>query len=301
MLSSRSLPFAAALAALINAAVWGVSWYPLKWLNANGVGALWATCIVFAACTAFVIIGRPKSLPALIATPALFWLSVASGMTNACFNVSLATGDVVRVVLLFYVMPVWAALLARWLLKEPLTPSVLARALLALLGASLVLGEGELVFPIPKDLADWLALAGGFFFALNNVLLRKHSEKLDEARALAMFSGGFLVAPFAALAMISFGYPMAFAPTSSAWIGLALFAIMVLIGNFALQYGAERLRANVLSLLMLAEILIATLSSWIAGNTQLTDATLLGGALIVSASLFAIFSRPPRHDPQPRA
>ncbi len=287
---SRSIPLAAALAALVNASVWGISWLPLKWLSSNGVGALWATCIVFAACAAFVIIARPKSLPALVAAPALLWLCFASGMTNASFNVSLAMGDVVRVVLLFYVMPVWAALLARWLLKEPLTPSVVGRALLALLGASLVLGEGEWALPIPKDLADWLALSGGFFFALNNVLLRKHSEKLDEARALAMFAGGFLVAPIAAFVMTNFGYPMPFSPTNVAWLGLAIFAVMVFIGNFALQYGAERLRANVLSLLMLAEILVATFSSWIAGNAQLTITTLVGGMLIVSASLLAIFS-----------
>jgi drug/metabolite transporter (DMT)-like permease len=69
------------------------------------------------------------------------------------------------------------------------------------------------------------------------------------------------------------------------------FAVFVLIGNLALQYGAGRLPANVLSVLMLSEILVATVSSWFGGAAAITSATLIGGALIVSASLFAVFSK----------
>jgi len=36
-----------ALAALVNATVWGIAWYPLQWLEAHGVPALWTTLLVF--------------------------------------------------------------------------------------------------------------------------------------------------------------------------------------------------------------------------------------------------------------
>ena len=49
-----------------------------------------------------------------------------------------------------------------------------------------------------------------------------------------------------------------------------------------------------LSVLMLAEILVATLSSWWAGSAQVTVTTLLGGLLIVGASLLAILTRAPK-------
>ena len=74
-------------------------------------------------------------------------------------------------------------------------------------------------------------------------------------------------------------------------MGIAGVAVAVLIANLALQYGAERFPANVLSVLMLAEILVATLSSWLGGAATITQSTLIGGALIVSASLLAVFSR----------
>lgn len=288
----QHLSFAAALGALLNASIWGLSWYPLRWLEARGIPSLWATWFVFAACAIAVLIARPGSLRLLWQHRAtLGWLVLASGMTNACFNTALATGDVVRAVLLFYLMPMWVVLLARWLLAERITPAALARTALALIGAALVLGDGELRFPIPDSWADWLAVAGGFFFGLNNVILRKHSATPHEARALGMFIGAVIIAPMVIAALALLGKPLTLAPQPIAWVGVALFTAFVLVGNLALQYGAARLPANVLSTLMLAEILVATLSSWLGGAATLTSSTLIGGAFIVSASLLAIFSK----------
>ncbi len=290
MTATRTLPIAATVGALINATVWGLSWYPLKWLEARGMGSLWATFLVFGVCTAGILLYRPGSFSALLKVPVLAWLALAAGMTNVCFNIALATGDVVRSVLLFYLMPMWVVMLARWLLNEAVTLMAVTRVALALLGAALVLSEGRFIIPIPNSLTDWLAVAGGFFFGLNNIILRKYANVSDEARALAMFGGAVVCAPIAIFVMSLAGQPIIMAPHSEAWIGLVLFAVAVLVANLALQYGASRLRANVLSVLMLAEILVATVSSWAAGAATITSATLIGGAFIVSASLLAIFS-----------
>jgi hypothetical protein len=51
----------------------------------------------------------------------------------------------------------------------------------------------------------------------------------------------------------------------------------------------------VLSTLMLAEILVATLSSWLGGTGTITHSTLIGGAFIVSASALAILSSSSEH------
>ena len=287
----QHLSLAAALGALINATVWGLSWYPLKWLEAHGIPSLWATWFIFGGCAVAVLIARPAALKLLWQNRrTLSWLVLASGMTNACFNTALATGDVVRSVLLFYLMPMWVVFLARWLLAERITLSAVARTALALMGAVLVLSEGKLQIPIPDSWPDWLAIAAGFFFGLNNVILRKYATAPQEARALGMFAGAVIIAPLVIASLALLGKPMVLAPQPIAWAGVAIFAVLVLVGNLALQYGASRLPANVLSVLMLAEILVATLSSWLAGAATITQSTLIGGALIVSASLLAIFS-----------
>jgi drug/metabolite transporter (DMT)-like permease len=132
-------------------------------------------------------------------------------------------------------------------------------------------------------------------FRLNNVLLRRFADLPDDARSLAMFSGAMVCAPVAMLAMAFVGHAPVWAPQGMAVLVLLLFALAVLVGNLALQYGATRLRANVLSVLMLAEILVASLSSWWAGSAQMSATTLTGGLLIVSASLLAITARAPAH------
>ncbi len=291
MPADRSSSLAAALGALINATVWGLAWIPLKWLQSHGVGTLWTTLFMFSVCTLAVLVVRPGALRRSLALPQLLWLMLASGLTNVCFNIALATGDVVRSVLLFYLMPMWVVLLARWLLHERVTAAALVRIALALLGAMLVLGEGRLVLPLPSSLADWLAVLAGLCFGLNNVLLRKFAHLPDEVRGLAMFSGAVFCAPLAMLAMAWAGHREPWAPEGPVWLVLVLFAAAVLVGNLALQYGAARLRANVLSVLMLAEILVASASSWWAGSAQMSASTVGGGLLIIGASVLAIFGR----------
>ncbi|MFN3628463.1 MAG: DMT family transporter [Casimicrobiaceae bacterium] len=285
-----------ALAALANASVWGASWIALKWLSAHAVGALWVTLVAFALCTLAIVIASPRAFGMLARHRALGWIALAAGVTNVCFSVALATGDVVRSVLLFYLMPAWVVLLARWLLNETITRAALGRLILAIAGAVLVLGDGQWIAPWPTSAADGLAIAGGFAFGLNNVLLRKHRDTPAEARALAMFGGAVLLAPIAIVLVRLIIGPIEatrFEPDTGAFLVLAGFALAVLFANLALQYGAARLPANVLSLIMLSEILVASLTAWVLGASTLGRGTLAGGALIVAATLFALFARRP--------
>jgi drug/metabolite transporter (DMT)-like permease len=64
----------------------------------------------------------PRSWAGLLAHPALWLLALSSGLTNVAFNTASSTGDVVRVILLFYLMPAWAVLLAWKFLGERPTP-----------------------------------------------------------------------------------------------------------------------------------------------------------------------------------
>ena len=106
------------------------------------------------------------------------------------FNWAVTIGDVVRVVLLFYLMPLWAVLLARLLLGERLTPAAPLRVVLALAGALVVLWPPKRRRAAAAHLAEGLGVLGGFSFALNNVMLRREARQPDGARALAMFVGG---------------------------------------------------------------------------------------------------------------
>ena len=293
----------AALALVFNALVWGLSWWPFRQFEAQGVHPLWATVLIYTPTVLVIAAWRPRSVGQLLTQPALWVLMLAAGLTNAAFNWGTVIGDVVRVVLLFYLMPLWSVLLARVLLKEPLTWSAGARIALALVGAGIVLrpegSTGWAVLPLPQSLADGLGLLGGFAFALNNVMLKREAHRPEEGRALAMFVGGAVVAGALAAGLSTQGsVPWPFAAGVAAlpvWvIALAMTMSVLFLGsNLALQFGASRLPTHVTSVLMLSEVLVAAVSAALLGAGRITGPLLLGGGLIVVAAIWA--TREPAH------
>jgi drug/metabolite transporter (DMT)-like permease len=277
-----------ALALVLNAFTWGVSWWPFRALQSQGLHPLWATVMIYGLAVAAITLWRPRAWGQLLGAPTLWLLVAAAGATNACFNWAVTLGDVVRVVLMFYLMPLWAVLLARALLGERLTWLACVRVAMALAGAAVVLWPAGGGLPLPRTLAEWLGVLGGFSFAFNNVMLRREAHQPDAARALAMFLGGALVA--AALAIVlglrgTVPWPPAAAP---AWIaGAVAMGLAFLLSNLALQYGASRLPANVTAVVMITEVLFAAVSAALLGSAVLSLRVLLGAGLIVGATLLS--------------
>ena len=291
-------------ALLLNAVVWGASWWPFRRLQDLGVHPLWATVVIYFIAVTIITVMRPKALREVLRSPALWVLLLAAGATNAAFNWGIVIGDVVRVVLLFYLMPLWSVLLARVLLHEAITTAAALRVLLALAGAAVVLWPDQPMglnslpvrLPIPHSLADWLGVLGGFCFALNNVMLKRESHRSDEARALAMFAGGMAVAGVLALLLAAFG-TMPWPPALAApWmlITLAMTALF-LVGNLALQYGAARLSANVTAVVLVSEVVVAAGTAVAFGAGSVTTQLVVGGSLIVLASLLSAFQSTQAH------
>jgi drug/metabolite transporter (DMT)-like permease len=280
-------PSLAVMALVLNALVWGISWWPLRELQAHGLHPLWSTVLIYLLAAIGVLVWKPQAWRGVLQHRGLLLLLVASGLTNVGFNWAVTVGDVVRVVLLFYLMPAWSVLMAWVLLNEKPSTGSLLRLALALAGVVIVLKSPGSPWPVPASIADWLALMGGLCFALTNVLLRKHGQTPTESRMLAMFGGGAIMASVAAWAGMSAqivpapAFAVAGVPAA---LGLCL---AFLLGNMALQYGAARLAASTTALVMLTEILFASASSAWLDAAEFSTRTLAGGSLIVLAALLA--------------
>ena len=286
---------------LVNAFFWGISWWPFKQLEQLGLHPLWATAIVYG--LAFVLIalwclvrrvnwrvwGQHRWLWALV---------VASGLTNVGFNWAVTVGDVVRVVLLFYLMPAWSVAVAWLLLGDRPGRAALLRLLLALTGLFIVLKRPDMPWPVPESLADVLALLGGLSFAITNVLLLKLKDSPESARMLAMFGGGTLMASLTALLGLATGIVAHGAAPGIAWLPmLGLLTLAFLLGNLALQYGAARLAAHTTALVMLSEVVFASVSSVILDAAQWVARTGAGGALILLAAPLSVLPGPRKETP----
>lgn len=280
-------------ALVVNAFVWGVSWWPLRQLQSAGLHPLWSTVIIYCFALVVVLAFKPKAWQGLLQHPQLWLLFLASGLTNVGFNWAVSINDVVRVLILFYLMPAWAVLLAWLLLGERPTRAALWRLLLAFTGVMVVLLPTNMNMAsstLHFSFADGLALMGGFCFAFTNVLLKKLNHTPSESRMLAMFGGGAVLAMLAGTAGMTQGWVNAMPAISSSWVWLAAgLSLAFLISNAALQYGASRLRSSTTSVVMLSEVAFGSLSAIALGAAVVDTRTLVGGLLIILAAALAAF------------
>jgi drug/metabolite transporter (DMT)-like permease len=266
-----------------------VSWWPFRQLQQGGLHPLWSTCLLYAVALAGLLVWRPPAWRGLARRPALWLLLFATGLTNVCFNWAVAIGDVVRVVLLFYLMPGWAVMLAWLLLGERPTRAALLRLALAVLGVAVVVWPaGGFAASAALSSADLLALLGGLAFALTNVLLKRLHQVPGTERMCAMFLGGVLMAGSTAALGGHWQWVAALPALDGGWAaGVALLGLLFFIGNMGLQYGASRLPSATTAIVMLTEVVFASASSIALGAASLSLRTLLGAGLILLAALWA--------------
>lgn len=281
------------LALMSNALIWGAIWWPLRQLQAQGVHPVAATALVYLLLFAGMLVRRRRAAGIARQHPMLALLALASGLTNVLFNWAITAGDVVRVVLLFYLMPAWSVLLAwRFLGGRPNRYAAVC-LVLAFSGVLLVLPPKTSWASLTShlSLADALSLAGGFAFACSNVVLRSQHLMPGQARMLAMFCGGMVAAGAMALAGMHAGVLPALPaldPAHWRWPLMVLgIAALMGVGNWTLQYAASRLAATTTAVVMLSEMVFASASTVLINGEVLCGRLLLGGALMLPASLIA--------------
>lgn len=271
-----------AIAALVGASLlWGASWWPLKALAAEGLSGLPQVFVCYGA------VG-------LLLSPLLFlqfrqWrpdarlmgaIFVLGGLANITFPWALVHGEVVRVMVLFYLLPVWGVLGGRIFLGEHIDRQRLIAVVLALSGALLVLGGPELL-ATPPSVVDLVALASGFFFAMNNICFRAAQRAPVPAKVAAVFLGCGLLTGFA-VALQAEPFP---AIEGAAWGLAAATALLVMTATAGTQLGVTHLEAGRSSLLIILELVAAVVTAtWWAGET-LSPMEWLGGLLILSAAV----------------
>ncbi len=275
------------LAIMLGASVWGLVWYPLRMLAALGVSGTLASALTSGAGCLFVLLVRRRAIATVRWHWLLLALALAAGVTNIGFVWGSIHGEVMRVLLLFYLTPAWTALFAHFILHERLTWSGAALAALSLAGAMMMLWSPQRGFPVPGDLAEWAGLAGGMGFAMSNVLILKTSRVLPgmkpEMRTAVIFGGAAI---FGALTSVFEAMPT---PPAGAHLGAAVLLVLGLgvvlaSNNMLVQYGLSRVPANRASIIMLFEIVITALSAWLFAGETPGPREWAGGACIVLAS-----------------
>ena len=154
-------PLFAPVLVVVAAGAWGVYWIPQRALESAGLTGGWSTLVQY---VVPVILLAPIALwrvahqrPSGFGHPA-FGLLFGGGIV--CYANSFLLTDVAHTLLLFYLTPVWGTVLEAVVLRRRITPLRVGTVLLALSGIWVVFSQAG-GWPIPRNVGDWLALAGG--------------------------------------------------------------------------------------------------------------------------------------------
>ncbi len=273
------------LALLYAASFWGFVWYPARLLEGLGVAGLWQTLLSYgSALLLMVLLQRRLPLRGIRGRLRdLAWLALASGWTNVAFLLAVLDGEVVRVLILFYLSPLWATVLGRWLLGEAIGWHTGAMLLLGLAGAVVMLWQPR-ALSTPLSASDGLALSAGFSFALTNVMTRRLRGLDDRLKTQWAWMGVVLVS---VLWLLAGGAPVPDAPPAG-WLGaVALGVFGFFFSTLAVVYAVSRMPVQRSSIIMLFEIVVGAISAWLLAGESIEWREWLGGGLIIAAGLIA--------------
>lgn len=261
--------------------MWGLIWYPLRLLEDNGLHGLWSTALMYCGTLIVAIPVLAKGWREWKQHPVLFFfMAIATGWTNIAFILAVLDGNVVRVLLLFYLSPLWATLLGVIFLGEQLSRRAIGILAIAMVGAIVMLWHESLGFPAPRDTADWLALSAGIAFAITNVLI----HKLNHSSIMVKTATGWLGVLFLAFILIVFTEQKLSVTTeviAGAWI---LGAVAMTMMNIAVVYGVTNMPVHRSAIILLFEIVVGAISSILLTNEIIQLREWIGGGLVILAA-----------------
>lgn len=272
---------------LSGALVWGLIWFPYRALQDMGISGALATLITYFFAMGFGAFMLPRVWRerSTIGVWTLL-LVLSAGWANFGYVLAMLQGEVMRVLLLFYLAPVWTILFSFWLLDERLTRYGYLVIALSICGAMVMLWEPRLGTPLPNSLSEWVGLSAGMGFALSNVLSRRSSHLSIEVKSFSLWLGTtVLTLPF--LLWQGGIVEQVSAITSPSWLVLVLMGGVLCATSFAVQFGVTHLSANQAVVLFLFELVVAAISSGILAGEAMELREWIGAIFIISASLLS--------------
>ncbi len=281
------------LSLLLTATLWGLVWYPLRLLEAQGLSGLWLSLASYGAVLVLGLVwlwrGRSDWQHNSVV---LGLMLLATGWTNVAFVLAILDGTVVRVLLLFYLSPLWALVLGWVLLGEHPGSSGLLVFVVAIAGAVIMLWDPALGMPWPRDEADWLAVSAGFTFSFANVMVRKTQHVSIYTKSSVSWLGVVLVA---AVWILVVQEPLPSVPLS-VWMGAALLGWLgFVVMTVTVIYGVSHMPVHRSAVILLFELVAGAVSSLLLTDEQVQAQEWLGGALILAAAYLAAHAQVGEH------
>jgi drug/metabolite transporter (DMT)-like permease len=285
---------------LYGATCWGVIWYPYRIMAEAGVSGVASSFYTYMLAVLFAGLYFSKYFTktwrGLFSLPkSIFWLAFVAGWTNLSYVLAVIDGEVMRVMLLFYLSPLWTLVLARFWLKEAISMIGFVSIVVALIGAYIMLagpfGNVEAYLPVPRNISEWLALLAGIGFSISNVITRRSSHLNLIEKSFSVWTGVVTIALLYAVFLNFIGsthhFPMPSFFNMTNWLVMSFIALLLISTTMFVQYGITQLTAIRASVLFLFELIVAVVAAYYLANEVMGLNDWIGGSLIVAAALIS--------------
>lgn len=292
---SSNLKLQGSISIFLCASVWGLFWIPLRYFDESGVTALWAVAgINFTASLVALPIAYKFGAFKKRDLKLLLIMGLGMGAANIFYFAGIILSDVIRVIFLFYLLPLWATLFAKILFNVPIGKNRMIALFIAIVGIWLLLGAGG--WPLPRNIGDVFGILAGMFWALGLTLMRGKQE-MD---ALVVTASALITAFILAIILGALMYvlvpdvqpsPPSIEKILAILLPLLAFGIFVLWPTMVGQlWGAKYVAATTAALLTMSEILVATLSTALLEASSMELISWVGASLIMIAVLIDLFA-----------
>lgn len=272
----------AVLVLLISSVGWGLTWLPLKYLNESGLDGLQLVLIAFVSGALVLspwLIRQYAEWKSSLVFMAL--IGLAGGFANVSFQTAIYHGDVIRVMILFYLLPVWSVIGGKIFLKEKIDAARIIAVALCLSGAFVILDVWHSSWQ-GISWIDLLAIGSGIGLAATNILFRFTASVPVKSKVAAMFIG---CAMLTALAMTVFTTTVTLPEQSSLLLAAAYGGIWLTIITLGTQWGVTQIEAGRSAIIIVMELVAAVASVAIITAADLKTYEIAGGLLVMCAAL----------------
>ncbi len=278
----------------IAAGSWGVYWLPQRYLENGGLTGGWGTI-------------SQMMIGILLLTPISLWrkfkgrssgleipfVGLLTGSGFICYALSFLLTDVVRALIMFYMIPVWTTIFEIiFLKKRPGLERVLTLGL-ALGGLWIVFSKSNIV-PLPQNAGDWLALVGGVLFG--GGLIRLEITKTDGVFPVifSFFFYGTIFNIFAGYILKDYLGPV---PPAEAFLSMFTFLVLISVFYFIptgviIMWSPSVLGAGLCAILYLSEIVVGVVSAGILTDEPFGWREIVGSSMIVLGGVLAVVLAP---------
>lgn len=272
----------AVIVLVISSMGWGLTWLPLKYLTEVGMDSLHLILIAFASGAILFSPWLFRQYPEWKGSIGLMlMIALAGGIANASFQTAIAHGDVIRVMILFYMLPVWSVIGGHFFLREKVSVVRLIAVGLSLAGAAIIL---DVVNTSWQGISwiDVLAILSGMGLAATNILFRHTPNIPAMSKVAAMFAG---CAVLITLSLSLVGETQSL-PGTQPIVLAALYGVVWLgLITYGTQWAVTRMEAGRSSIIIVMELVVAVVSSALILGSDLGTNEILGGLMVLSAAI----------------